>query len=311
MPEESVHDHDPRVRAVPAVGAAVSGRRIVVVGSLNADLVVRTERFPRPGATLRGQDLAVLPGGKSANQAVAAGRLGGDVVLVGAVGDDEHGRLLRSSAADAGVDVSHVLVRAGTATGTAVITVDAAGENTIVVSPGANATLAPADLPAGLLEGAAVLCLCLEVGAEVVLAAARAARAAGALVLTNPSPSGQVPAGLLERTDVLVLNEHEAAQLGAHGVPRWVVTRGARGCVVHEDGAAPVPVPAVPVEAVDTTGCGDAFTGALALRLAAGDALVDAARAAGAVAALAAGRAGAQPSYPSREEVDAFTAAAG
>jgi ribokinase len=295
-----------------------SGGRIVVVGSLNADLVVRTARFPSPGETIAGSDLAILPGGKSANQAVAAGRLGGDVVLVGAVGDDGNGALLRSSAADSGVDVSRVLVRGGTATGTAMITVAESGENTIVISAGANGTLAPADVPSDVFEGAAVLGLCLEVGMDVVVASAQRASAAGVTVLTNLSPFGEVPAELLAATDVLLVNEHEAAQLAgssdlravlaARGVERVVVTRGSSGCLVL-DGAAPaVSVESVRVEAVDTTGCGDAFMGAVALRLAAGDSLADAARFAVGVGAFAATRAGAQASYPTPSELAAFLA---
>lgn len=316
--------------------------RVVVVGSLNADLVVRTARFPRAGETLHGEDLRILPGGKSANQAVAAGRLGGDVALVGAVGDDANGQLLRGAVADAGVDVAGVRVLEGSATGTAVITVDAAGENTIVVSPGANGRLSAADVDAadGVFAGAAVLGLCLEVEMEVVLAAARRARDAGTTVVTNLSPFGPVPEELLALTDVLLVNEHEAAQLvtpaggtaadagaddgaadgGAEdvgrlaglladrGVDRAVVTTGSAGCVVLDRGAEPVRVPSVRVDPVDTTGCGDAFTGALAMRLAAGDDLVTAARFAVVVGAFAATRLGAQSSYPTPEELDTFLA---
>lgn len=279
---------------------------IVVVGSLNADLVVRTERFPQPGETLHGSDLAILPGGKSANQAVAAGRLGGTVRMIGAVGDDGNGTLLRESVASAGVDTTRVAVRQGVATGTAVITVDAAGENTIVVSGGANATLTPEDLPADAFDGAGVLGLCLEVSLDVVLAAARAGHAAGATVLTNLSPFGAVPQELLDLTDVLLVNEHEAAALGDHGVARSIVTRGGAGCVVHDGGAEPVEVAAVRVDPVDTTGCGDAFTGAVALRLDAGDSLVEAARFAVGVGAYAATKPGAQASYPTTSELESF-----
>ena len=279
---------------------------IVVVGSLNADLVVRTARFPQPGETLQGSDLAILPGGKSANQAVAAGRLGGTVRMIGAVGDDGNGALLRDSVAAAGVDTTHVAVREGVATGTAVITVDAAGENTIVISAGANGTLTPDDVPTDVFAAAAVLGLCLEVSIGVVLAAARAAHAAGVTVLTNLSPFGAVPAELLELTDVLLVNEHEAAALGDHGVARSIVTRGGAGCVVHEGDAEPVPIDAVRVEPVDTTGCGDAFMGAVALRLATGDTLVDAARFAVGVGAYAATKPGAQASYPTTAELEAF-----
>jgi ribokinase len=279
---------------------------IVVVGSLNADLVVRTERFPQPGETLHGSDLAILPGGKSANQAVAAGRLGGTVRMIGAVGDDGNGTLLRESVASAGVDTTHVAVRQGVATGTAVITVDAAGENTIVISGGANATLTPEDLPADAFDGAGVLGLCLEVSLDVVLAAARAGHAAGATVLTNLSPFGAVPQELLDLTDVLLVNEHEAAALGDHGVARSIVTRGGAGCVVHDGDAEPVEVAAVRVDPVDTTGCGDAFTGAVALRLDAGDSLVEAARFAVGVGAYAATKPGAQASYPTTSELESF-----
>ncbi len=279
---------------------------IVVVGSLNADLVVRTERFPKPGETLQGSDLAILPGGKSANQAVAAGRLGGTVRMIGAVGDDGNGTLLRESVASAHVDTAHVAVRQGVATGTAVITVDAAGENTIVISGGANATLTPEDLPASAFDGAGVLGLCLEVSIDVVLAAARAGRAAGATVLTNLSPFGAVPQELLDLTDVLLVNEHEAAELGDHGVARSIVTRGGAGCTVHDGDADPVDVDAVRVEPVDTTGCGDAFMGAVALRLDAGDSLLEAARFAVGVGAYAATKPGAQASYPTTSELESF-----
>ena len=279
---------------------------IVVVGSLNADLVVRTERFPKPGETLQGSDLAILPGGKSANQAVAAGRLGGTVRMIGAVGDDGNGTLLRESVASAGVDTTHVAVRQGVATGTADITVDAAGENTIVISGGANATLMPEDVPADALDDAGVLGLCLEVSIDVVLAAARAGRAAGVTVLTNLSPFGAVPQELLDLTDVLLVNEHEAAELGDHGVARSIVTRGGAGCTVHDGDADPVDVDAVRVDPVDTTGCGDAFMGAVALRLDAGDSLVVAARFAVGVGAYAATKPGAQASYPTRAELESF-----
>ncbi|GIT81349.1 ribokinase [Leifsonia sp. LS1] len=296
--------------------------RILVVGSLNADLVVQTAAFPRPGETVTGGDLSTGAGGKGANQAVAAGRLGGAVSLVGAVGADAHGELLRASVAGAGVDVSTVAVRDDAATGTALITVDAHGENTIVVSPGANGTLAPADLPDSAVAGAAVLGLCLEVPEDVVVDAAQRARASGLTVVLNPSPFRAEARGLLPLVDVLLVNEGEAAALlgvaedaapgelrdgfAALGVARAVVTRGADGCVVIDGAAAPVAVPAVRVDAVDTTGAGDAFMGALLLRLADGDSLLDAARFAVGVGAFAASRAGAQASYPTSDALAAF-----
>lgn len=299
--------------------------RIVVVGSLNADLVVRTARFPQPGETLTGSELAVIPGGKGANQAVAAGRLGGDVTMVGAVGDDAHGSLLLDSLSSSGVDVGRVARRDEVATGTAVITVDDAGENTIIVSPGANGTLTPDRIGDAwtALDGAGVVCLCLEVPIDTVLETARRGAAAGALVLLNLSPYGPVPEELLQATGMLLVNEHEAADLAGvdpeeagweataaalrgHGIRRAVVTTGAAGSVVIDGDAPPASVPSPRVDAVDTTGCGDAFMGALALRLAAGDELVDAARFASTVGSYAATGAGAQASYPDQEQLAAF-----
>ena len=292
--------------------------KVVVVGSLNADLTVRTDRFPSPGETLGGSELVIVPGGKSANQAAAAAILGADVRLFGAVGADGHGDLLLKAAAGAGVDASRVLRRPGTATGTAMIVVDAAGENTIIVSPGANGTVTGAELPQDLFDGAAVLTLSLEVPLEAVTAAARAGHNAGAQVLLNLSPYREVPADLLALTDVLLLNAHEAAlvtgladpaadweaviaALGALGVRRTIVTLGSDGAVVLDGtaGGADRVVAVAPtrVQAVDTTGCGDAFTAATAARLAAGGALPDAAAFAARAGALAATREGAQSSY--------------
>ncbi|MCC3276721.1 PfkB family carbohydrate kinase [Arthrobacter sp. zg-Y20] len=292
--------------------------KVVVVGSLNADLTVRTDRFPSPGETLNGSELVIVPGGKSANQAAAAAILGADVRLFGAVGADGHGDLLLKAAAGAGVDASRVLRRTGTATGTAMIVVDAAGENTIIVSPGANGTVTGAELPADLFDGAAVLTLSLEVPLEAVAAAARAGQQAGAQVLLNLSPYQEVPAELLALTDVLLLNTHEAAlvtgladpaadweevitALGALGVRRTIITLGADGAVVLDGTAAGseriLAVAPTRVTAVDTTGCGDAFTAATAARLAAGDSLAEAATFAARAGALAATREGAQSSY--------------
>jgi ribokinase len=316
---------------------------IVIVGSLNADLVVRTERFPSAGETLHGSPLQVLPGGKSANQAAAAARLGGDVRLIGAVGDDDNGRMLLAAAQASGVDTEGVRVTGEIATGTAVITVDAEGENTIVISAGANGTLRTADVTSQRerFDGAAVLGLCLEVDLDVVLEAARTGHAAGLTVLTNLSPYGDVPDELLELTDVLLLNQHEAvdllgvgtgvfagpgpgpdagsgagaggwdavaAALRERGIPRAVITTGSEGSVVIDRDARPVTVPSPRVTAVDTTGCGDAFMGALALRLADGSSLVEAARFAVGVGSFAATREGAQNSYPTSAELEEFLA---
>ena len=302
----------------------MSAGKVVVVGSLNADLTVRTDRFPQPGETLNGSELVIVPGGKSANQAAAAAILGADVRLFGAVGADGHGDLLLKAAAAAGVDASRVLRRTDTATGTAMIVVDAAGENTIIVSPGANGTVTGSELPENLFDDAAVLTLSLEVPLDAVTAAARAGHNAGAQVLLNLSPYREVPAELLELTDVLLLNTHEAAlvtgltdpaadweaviaALGRLGVRRTIITLGGDGAVVL-DGTAQgadriISVAPTRVTAVDTTGCGDAFTAATAARLAAGDSLADAATFAARAGALAATREGAQSSYSALVEL--------
>jgi ribokinase len=312
------------------------GGRVVVAGSLNADLTVRTERRPEGGETVTGSDLTIGNGGKGANQAVAAARLGGAVAMLGAVGADDFGRAQLDAVRGEGIDVGAVAVLPDVATGTAVIVVDAVGENSIVISPGANgrvdATLVDSD--PSWFAGAAVVCLCLEIPVDAVLAVARRGRSAGAQVVLNLSPFQEVPAELLTLTDLLLVNEHELAQvlgpdaalddeapdggepdelwvrragaLGAKGVRRAIVTLGAEGSVVLDQLGATrpevEPIPAIRVTAVDTTGCGDAFTGAVAAALARGRSLVDAARLASRISAVAATRAGAQSSYPSRAE---------
>lgn len=302
---------------------------VVVVGSLNADLTIKTDRLPAAGETVAGHDFATRPGGKSANQAVAAARLGSAVSLVGAVGDDAHGTMLVRAADRDGIDTVSIVRIADTLTGVAVIEVDAQGENSIVVFPGANGRLAPnhVEREAGRIAAAAVVCLCLESPLETVKAAARLAHDAGATVVLNLSPYRQVPDQLLADADLLLVNEHEAAQLlgstdptldweatargfAARGVRDVVVTLGARGSMVIQGGPEnpPVltPIPAVPTRVVDTTGCGDAFTGAVADSLARGEGLVAAARRAAVVASLAAASEGTQDSYPTLGEVGAL-----
>jgi ribokinase len=298
---------------------------VAVVGSLNLDLVVRVPRLPGPGETVSGDDLFRNSGGKGANQAVAAARLGRRVAMVGCVGDDDAGRELLESLEAGAVDTSRVRVVTGVPSGTALITVSEDGENQIVVSPGANARLAPDDVAAAgsALAGAAVTLLQLEVPLEAVAAAARAA---GGTVVLNPAPVRDLPDGLLDRVDVLVPNRVELAQLAGGPVPGTVeeaaglagrlpvgavvVTLGADGALVVEDGQARH-VPAVPVRAVDTTAAGDAFCGGLADALAAGAALADAARRAVRVAAAACLRPGAQASLPTPAELEAVPEPAG
>ncbi|MFB9906632.1 ribokinase [Allokutzneria oryzae] len=297
-----------------------SPARVVVIGSANADLVVALNRRPGPGETVLGADVVVSPGGKGANQAVAAGRLGAAVAFLGAVGDDEHGELLLGSLRDAGVDVTHV-ARPARPTGNAYIMVTPDGENSIIVSPGANSAVTEADVDAArpVLAEAKTLVLSLEIPLSAVARAVAVAVELGVRPVLNLSPVAELPAEVLAVLDPLVVNEHEAAWLlGDEGEPEdferlavrlldigprsVVVTIGAKGVVVADrDGVSTVPSPQV--TAVDTTGAGDAFTGALAGRLADGEGLTEAARFAVRVAATSVTRHGAQPSYPGPGEV--------
>ncbi len=287
---------------------------VVVVGSINLDLVVRTGRLPRPGETLGGHDYAEHPGGKGLNQAVAAARAGARTALVGAVGDDDAGQRLLGVAADAGIDTSLVAVRPDTPTGRALITVADDAENSIVVVPGANASATASELPAGRIVVAQ-----LEIPQRTVLAAFRFARALGARTVLDPAPAGPLGDDLVAATDVIVPNEHEIELIGGrdalmeHGVQAVVVTRGAAGVSVRERAGTGIKdwtQPAFEVDARDTTGAGDAFCGVLAAGLATGGALARAVRTAAAAGALAATVPGAVPSLPSRRRIDELLSAA-
>ncbi|MBE8469655.1 ribokinase [Streptomyces justiciae] len=295
---------------------------LLVVGSANADLVIGVERRPAAGETVLGSDLAVHPGGKGANQAVAAARLGASTALLARVGDDGHGRLLLDSLRSAGVDTVGVLV-GGAPTGVALITVDPSGDNSIVVSPGANGRLTPEDVRAAgsLFHASRVVSAQLEIPLETVVAVASSLAPDSRFVL-NPSPPRPLPAVLLAACDPLIVNEHEAkvilgdSAIGddpedwarillAKGPRSVVVTLGAEGALVaSKDGVRRVA--SVKVDAVDTTGAGDAFTAALAYRLGTGASLEEAAAYAARVGAAAVTKEGAQDSFPTAAEVDAL-----
>ncbi|MEU8624457.1 ribokinase [Streptomyces sp. NPDC048669] len=296
---------------------------LLVVGSANADLVVGVDRRPAPGETVLGSDLAVHPGGKGANQAVAAARLGARTALLARVGDDAHGRLLLESQRSAGVDTTGVLV-GGAPTGVALITVDPSGDNSIVVSPGANARLTPEDIRAAapLLRAARVVSVQLEIPLDTVAETARVLPSGTRLVL-NPSPPAPLPAEVLAACDPLVVNEHEARfilgpeagttpeswarALTALGPRSVVITLGAGGALTADTRTGDrVRVPSPAVDAVDTTGAGDAFTAALAWRLGLGEELPEAAAFAVRVGAAAVTKEGAQASFPTAEEVSAL-----
>ncbi|MPY64314.1 ribokinase [Streptomyces spongiae] len=296
---------------------------LLVVGSANADLVIGVERRPGAGETVLGSDLALHPGGKGANQAVAAARLGARTALLARVGDDAHGRLLLDSQRDAGVDTVGVLV-GGAPTGVALITVDPSGDNSIVVSPGANGRLAPEDIRSAtsLLHVSRVVSAQLEIPLETVVEVVRRLPEGTRFVL-NPSPPRPLPEEVLAACDPLIVNEHEARVIvggDLEGTPEdWarallvlgprsvVVTLGAEGALVASASAeGSTRVPSVKVEAVDTTGAGDAFTAALAWKLGTGAELAGAAAYAARVGAAAVTKAGAQVSFPTAEEVAAL-----
>ena len=299
------------------------GAPVTVVGSINADLTVETERLPGPGETVIGGPLVTLPGGKSANQAVTCALLGAKTKLIGALGNDGYGDLLMASLNSAGVDTSGVK-RCEGSSGSTLITVDAAGENTIVYSAGANA-LVNADLvreESELITSAKTLGLCLEAPLDAVEEAARIAHEAGVKVVLNFSPITEVPDSLLKLVDVLIVNEHELAALSGSkldvenldqlreaadslGIKQVVLTLGGNGSLVLDDGEA-TRIPIFLVDTVDTTGAGDSFMGSLLSALAAGCSLADGACLAAAVSSLATTKVGAQASYRGAPAVRGF-----
>jgi ribokinase len=284
---------------------------ILVAGSANLDFVVRADHVPAPGETVLGRELAIVPGGKGANQAVACARAGACATrMLLALGEDAFAPLMEKSLRDAGVTLH--IVRAQAASGVALICLADNAENAITVAPGANAMLRAADLPP--LDGIGYLLLQLETPLETVSAFARAAREQGVKVLLNAAPACALPASLLASTDVLIVNEDELAKvagrqgtvaelLAAVDVPCSVATLGARGCCAIERGTFYLQ-PAFEVEPVDTTAAGDTFCGALAAALCAGTPLPQALRRASAAAALATTRVGAQSSIPAADEVE-------
>ncbi|WP_328790848.1 ribokinase [Streptomyces sp. NBC_00273] len=294
---------------------------IAVLGSTNMDLVAYVAKAPRLGETVTGRAFRTVPGGKGANQAVAAARSGGEVVMIGAVGADEFGVRLRSALTAARVDTAALRTVEG-ASGTAHITVDDEGGNSIVVVPGANAAVTGLETgDEARIAAAGSLLLQLELPLSAVLAGARAARAHGVRTVLTPAPAQSLPADLLAATDLLVPNEHEAAALTGltdplraaeallAEVPEVVITLGAAGALYAARGREPLTVPAPRVRAMDTTAAGDTFVGALAVALGERRPMPEALRWASAAAALSVQRPGAQDSMPTRAETDAFAAA--
>ncbi|HEY8455208.1 MAG TPA: ribokinase [Actinopolymorphaceae bacterium] len=294
--------------------------RVCVLGSANMDLVVFAQRAPRMGETVHGDRFVTIPGGKGANQAIAAARAGGDVRMIGAVGTDPYGDQILAVLRDAGVDVTGV-GRVEETTGTAHILVEHGGDNSIVVVPGANGTVhAPVPGLDDGLAGASHLLLQLELPLDAVVAGAKAARDRGVTVVLTPAPAQPLPDDLLDAVDVLVPNEHEAAILTGESdveaaatkllehVPHVVVTQGARGALWLSRDGSRHHVPATKVEARDTTAAGDTYVGALAVALGEGRPMIEALSWAAAAAALSVQREGASTSMPHRAEIEAALA---
>ena len=289
---------------------------VLVVGSINMDLVVETRQFPRLGETLFAQRFATYPGGKGANQAVAAARLGAKVTMIGRVGNDAFGRQMRTTLAAEGIDARWVGVSESAATGVAAITV-CEGENAILVVPGANDELSPQHLAAAeqAFVDADLVLAQLEVPMATVEAAAALAGAHGKPFILNPAPAVLLPTDLLGKVALLTPNEHELA-VALHGEPEsWkpllrtlpgkvVMTKGREGAYFADASGALQHQPSYPVRAVDSTGAGDTFNGAIAAYWDLG--LAAAARYACAAAAIKVSKAGAQAGMPTRAEVEAF-----
>ena len=297
--------------------------KILVVGSLNVDMVMNVDHMPAEGETILCDGMTLVPGGKGANQACAAGRLGTDVAMLGAIGDDDYGALQLKSLSEAGVEVGGLLKKEGQNTGTAFITVNKSGNNSIVVVPGANSAFRSEDIEANreLIEQCEIMILQLEIPLDTVCYAAKLAKSLGKTVILDPAPVPEhFPEELYEYVDIVKPNETElgmltgiaeaqkhlteAAQvLKARGVKNVLVTLGGDGVYINPESGEEIRIPACKVKAVDTTAAGDSFTAALAAMLLNGESLEAAAEFANRVSAIVVTRKGAQSSIPTIDEV--------
>ena len=299
-------------------------KKILVIGSLNLDMVCNVDHIPAVGETILCPEMRFVPGGKGANQACAAGRLGADVTLLGAIGQDDQAELQIQSLTSAGVDVAHLIRRTDQRTGSAVVAVNPQGNNSIIVLPGANMSMSPTDIDENLalLKACSVVVLQLEIPLGTVLYAAKKARELGKTVILDPAPAPKdFPVELYRYVDIIKPNETElgilsgiehtegalseaAEVLKRRGAKNILVTLGEKGLFLYPEGDVPCLIPAQKVQAVDTTAAGDAFTAALACKVAEGISLQDAARFANRVSAIVVTRPGAQSSIPTLEEVE-------
>lgn len=298
-------------------------KKIVVIGSSNTDMVIKTAQLPRPGETVLGGDFYMSQGGKGANQAVAAARLGGDTAFLCKVGDDTFGETSLAGYAAEGIDTSYAVRTGDAPSGVALITVDGAAENCIVVAPGANARLSAADIEAAeeLIAGAAIVLMQMEIPIQTIGRVVALASRHGVKVVLNPAPAAPIPDEFYPSLYLITPNRTEAESLsGVHivdaesaaraaavlagkGVRNVVITLGADGAFVR-DGESSRLVPAQRVAAVDTTAAGDTFNGALCVALVEGSSLADAVAFATRASAIAVTRMGAQTSVPTRAEVE-------
>ncbi|MEW6511951.1 MAG: ribokinase [Bacteroidota bacterium] len=298
---------------------------VLVVGSANMDMVVKTRRFPEPGETVFGDHFGMFPGGKGANQAVCCAKLGGNVYFIGKMGNDILREKLARSMKSDGVRLEHVSVDPSESTGIAMITVDGRGQNEIVVVSGSNMKLLPADIDreTSIFSAAKIVLLQLEIPLRTVIRTAELARRRAVTVILNPAPARPLPGRLLKMVDYLTPNETELEQLSGlpvrgirsveraaqllirRGVKNVLVTLGPKGCLLVNDTATKL-FPGRQVRAVDTTAAGDAFNGALAFSLASGESLMEAIPFANAVAAFSVTRMGAQSSMPTMRELESF-----
>lgn len=297
--------------------------KILVIGSLNIDMVMRVDHMPAVGETILCDGMKLVAGGKGANQACAAGRLGTDVTMLGTIGNDSHGEMQRDSLQRSGVDVSGLITKESVSTGTAFITVNKEGNNSIVVVQGANAQFTPEDIEAhrDLLEECEIVILQLEIPVDTVLYAVKLARTLGKTVILDPAPVPEhFPEELYQYVDIIKPNESELSRLTGiadaqnhleeavqivkdHGVKNVLVTLGGDGVYLDTENESPIHIPAKKVEVVDTTAAGDSFTAALAAMLLEGKTLKEAAEFANQVSAIVVTREGAQDSIPTLQEV--------
>lgn len=297
--------------------------RILVIGSLNLDMIVNVDHTPVAGETILSDEMQMIPGGKGGNQACAAGRLGADVTMLGAVGEDLYADLQIKSLKENGVDVCHLIQRKDASTGMAIVTVNKEGDNSIIVVAGANFTLSEEDIEhnINLIEESSIVVLQMEIPLKTVVYAARRAKELGKMVILDPAPAPlDFPEELYGYVDIIKPNETELSmltgtkdikknllqasnQLRAYGVKHVIVTLGGEGVYINSEDAGIVEVPAIKVKVMDTTAAGDSFTAGLAFMLSKGNSLEEGVMFANAVAALVVTKKGAQSSMPDYNEV--------